>query len=64
MLIKKKKKAGRKEQGVVSHEKTKPKPFTVVLEFSVKKNLFIFQLCDRMPQFEVILERRGLKIKY
>lgn len=64
MLIKKKKKAGRKEQGVVFHEKKKPKPFTVVLELSIKKRLFIFQLCDRMPQFEVILEKRGLKTTY
>lgn len=49
---------------MVFHEKKKPKPFTVVLELSIKKRLFIFQLCDRMPQFEVILEKRGPKIRY
>lgn len=49
---------------MVFHEKKKPKPFTVVLELSIKKKLFIFQLCDRMPQLEIILEKRGLKIRY
>lgn len=49
---------------MVFHEKTKSKPFTVVLELSIEKKLFIFQLRDRMPQFEVILERKGLKIRY
>lgn len=43
---KKKKMTGRKEQGVVFHDKTKSEPFTVVLELSIEKKLFIFQLCD------------------
>lgn len=48
---------------MVFHEKTKSKQLTV-LELSMEKKLFIFQLYDRIPQFEVILERGGLKIRY
>lgn len=46
---------------MVLYENSKSKTFIVGLEISIEKKLFIFQLHDRMPQTEIILERRGLK---
>lgn len=46
---------------MIFYENSKSKTFIAGLELPIEKKLFIFQLHDRMPQSETILERRGLK---